>query len=211
MITEKISKWLVLFSIMIVSFYLLNTYGCKKQEHPEDPEVKVSMEELADAMENYIEEQAAEHGGTFVAVDDMTGEILSLTLDKVHRERVAMVGEDTYFACADFTAEGGTVYDLDIFMIGPDKDSLVFSEISVHKENGVERYTWYEEGGVWKKKIEGMEEVAKLNEEHPRNNEHPRKKEGPDEEDDSDEDDDSDENDDSDEDDDPKKEEHPKT
>ena len=178
MITEKMSKWLVFFSITIISFYLLNTYGCKKQEHPESPEAKVSMEELADAMEGYIEGQAAEHGGTFVTMDDMTGETLSLTLDKVHRERVAMVGEDTYFACADFTDADDKVYDLDVFMIGPDKDSLVFSEISVHKEDGVERYTWYEEGGVWKKMIAG-EKVAKLDEEHPRNNEHPKKKEDP--------------------------------
>ena len=179
MITGKMSKWLMFFSITIVSLYLLNTYGCKKQEHPEGPEAKVSMEELADAMEGYIEEQADEHGGKFVAVDDMTGGILSLTFDKVHRQRVAMVGEDTYFACADFTDAGGKVYDLDIFMAGPDKDSLVFSEVSVHKEDGVERYTWYEEGGIWKKKVAGEEEVAKLNEEHPRNNEHPRKKEDP--------------------------------
>jgi len=73
-------------------------------------------------------------------------------IDKVHRARLSKVADDKYFACADFTTKDGKVYDLDVFMVGPDKDSLEFSEFSVHKEDGVERYTWYEEDGLWKKK-----------------------------------------------------------
>lgn len=180
MISSKMSKRFMVFSVMFIAFYMLNIYGCKKHEHPEHPEgpeAKVSMEELADAMEEYINEQAAAHGGRFAAIDEREGKMLSLTLERIHREKLAMIAEDTYFACADFTDEDGKVYDLDVFMSGPDKDNLVFSEITVHKEDGVARYTWYEEGGIWKKKVEGEEVAGIPGKEHPNDNEHPENKE----------------------------------
>ena len=84
--------------------------------------------------------------------DKTAGEPLVLTLLKVHKERLATVGEGVYFACADFVTPTGKIYDLDIFMQGPDKDHLAVTEISVHKEAGKARYTWYEKGGIWSKK-----------------------------------------------------------
>ena len=97
-----------------------------------------------------------------------------MTLDKVHRDRLSKVGKDTYFACADFRTPEGKIYDLDVFMKGPDKDNLTFSEFMVHKEAGKERYTWYEQGGVWKKKPVGTapEQPKKRPTEHP--SEHPK-------------------------------------
>ena len=62
-----------------------------------------------------------------------------------------LVGEDIYFACADFNAENGKVYDLDIFLHGTNTDNLTVTEISVHKENGTARYGWQEENEIWKK------------------------------------------------------------
>ena len=69
----------------------------------------------------------------------------------------------------------GKVYDLDVFMKGPDKDHLVFSKFMVHKEAGKERYTWYEQDGVWKtKSVEApIEKPAKKTEEKP-SKEHPK-------------------------------------
>jgi hypothetical protein len=129
--------------------------GCKKKEHPEHPDSgsgELTKDQLADAVEKYVADKAAQSEGVFVVVDAKTGETLELVLDKVHRARLSKVADDKYFACADFTTKDGKVYDLDVFMEGDDKDSLEFSEFSVHKEAGAERYTWYEEGGVWKKK-----------------------------------------------------------
>ena len=71
------------------------------------------------------------------------------------------------------------MYDLDVFMTGPDKDHLTFSKFMVHKEAGKERYTWYEQGGVWKTKTVGAP-IEEHPEEHPRKpsvehpSEHPR-------------------------------------
>ncbi|KKK65894.1 hypothetical protein LCGC14_2969540, partial [marine sediment metagenome] len=107
--------------------------------------------------------------GYFVAFDEKVGKELKLTLDKVHRKRLSKVGEDLYFACADFKTPGGRIYDLDVFMKGADKDNLTFSKFSIHKEAGKERYTWYEKDGIWKKKPvkHGREHPKKGRREHP--------------------------------------------
>lgn len=141
--------------VLIALIAMTSLQGCKKGEHPEHPEsgsVQPTKDELADAVEKYVADQSAGTNGVFKVVDPKTGETLELVLDKVHRERLSKLAENEYFACADFTTKDGKVYDLDVFMVGPDKDSLEFSKFSVHKEDGMERYTWYEEGGIWKKK-----------------------------------------------------------
>jgi len=66
-----------------------------------------------------------------------------------------MTAKDTYFACADLKNADGHMYDLDVFMSGPDKDHLAVTEVSVHKKDGKERYTWAQKGGVWKKEPSG--------------------------------------------------------
>lgn len=140
---------------LIAIVVMLSGQGCGKKEHPEHPDgasAELTKDQLADAVEKYVAEKSAENAGVFVIVDPKTNATLELVLDKVHRQRLSKVGEGKYFACADFTTNDGKVYDLDVFMEGDDKDSLVFSEFSVHKEDGVERYTWFEEDGVWKKK-----------------------------------------------------------
>ncbi|MFC1676076.1 hypothetical protein ACFL3G_03310 [Planctomycetota bacterium] len=164
-----------MLTILILVFFGVG--GCKKHEHPaEHPEesaeaAALTKDQLADAVEAYVAKVAKSHGGYFVAMDEKTGKGLKLKLDKVHRKRLSKVGKDLYFACADFVTDEGKVYDLDVFMKGSDKDDLIFSEFSIHKEAGKERYTWYEQGGVWKKKS-----IDQPTEEHPKEhpNEHPK-------------------------------------
>lgn len=126
------------------------------QEHPEEHPVQMSTaavtkENLAEAIQTYVATQSEKNKGMFVCKDDKTGESLKLTLKKIHKERLSSLGDDTYFACADFTAADGKVYDLDIFMKGKTADGLTATEVAVHKEDGVERYTWSEVEGTWKK------------------------------------------------------------
>jgi len=77
---------------------------------------------------------------------------LELELIKIHKDKLAGLGDDTYFVCADFKATDGNTYDIDIFMQGKSKDDLKPTEKIVHKINGKPRYKWYEEGGIWKRK-----------------------------------------------------------
>jgi len=170
--------------LCVIIFAGLSSVGCKNREHPaEHPEdtaqkAQITKDELADAIESYVKKQTSVQGGYFIVFDGEAGKKLSLTLDKVHRKRLSRVGEDTYFACADFETPEGKMYDLDVFMTGPDKDNLTFSKFMVHKEAGKERYTWYEQDGVWKtKKVEAPIEEHPGEPEHPK--EHPKESEHP--------------------------------
>ena len=115
------------------------------------PGEKITMQNLARAIESFVEADISLRGA-FLVIDPKTDTILKLRLDKVHKERLSHIGEDIYFACADFNAENGKVYDLDIFLHGTNTDNLTVTEISVHKEDGNARYGWQEENGIWAKK-----------------------------------------------------------
>ncbi len=120
-------------------------------EHPTTA-TRIDKTILAASIEHFVMHDSAIKGGSFLVMDDRTGKALNLRLEKVHQERLSNVGNDTYFACADFRSTTGKTYDLDIFMTGQTADDLKVTEITVHKENGQERYTWSETRGVWKKK-----------------------------------------------------------
>ncbi|MHC4114332.1 MAG: hypothetical protein ACYSSL_03285 [Planctomycetota bacterium] len=172
MFSTKFSKSLLLCSIIIMG---LSVSSCRKEEHPSKEAATggLTRDELADAIESYVAQEAASHGGYFTVFDETVGKELKLKLDKVHRQRLSRVGEDLYFSCADFKTDGGKIYDLDVFMQGSEKADLTFTEFMIHKEACRERYTWYEEGGIWKRKPVGTtgEKKAEHPKEHP--SEHP--------------------------------------
>lgn len=122
------------------------------QEHPTKKEVKITKDSLAEVIEEYVKKDAELRGGYFLVYDKKAKMTLALKLVRVHKDRLSMVEKDVYFACADFKTTEGKLYDLDIFMKGNEKDNLKVTEISIHKEEGNPRYTWHEDGGVWKKK-----------------------------------------------------------
>lgn len=123
------------------------------KEHPEHPEegIKVDKESIAEAITNYVETDVKLKGGYFFVYDPVSKTPLQLTLTKVHKERLAQVGENLFFACSDFDAVSGKTFDLDFFM-EEDADRLVVTEVMIHKEDGKPRYTWYQEGDIWKRK-----------------------------------------------------------
>ena len=104
---------------------------------------KITLQNLALAIEEFVEADILLRGA-FLVIDHKTDTVLKLRLEKVHKERLSHVGEDIYFACADFNTENGKVYDLDIFLHGTNTDNLTVTEISVHKEDGTARYGWRE-------------------------------------------------------------------
>ena len=154
----------------VLAMSLVLTYGIAfAQEHPsehpsEHPKEhshehpgavqtnEVTKEDIAEAVTSYVEEDSDVKGGFFMVYDDVAQAPLVLTMKKVHRDRLSRVGADLYFVCADFATPEGKLYDLDIFMEGPDRDHLEVTEITVHKEQGNPRYTWFEKNGIWMKK-----------------------------------------------------------
>jgi len=129
----------------------------KKAEHPEHPDKEAkqrgptTIESVATFLEGYSEKKTAEHGGWMKIHDEKAVLDLDLKLDKIHRERLAKTGEDTYFVCADFKTPAGKIYDLD-FWVKDSEDGLSVTETTIHKEEGKARYNWIEENGIWKHK-----------------------------------------------------------
>ena len=150
-------KKIILFMVFV--FSIISAQG----EHPTGsktatasitPKVqgeKITLQNLARAIESFVEADIILRGA-FLVIDPSTNEVLKLNLEKVHKERLSHIGDDVYFACADFNADDGKVYDLDIFLRGTNTDELTVTEITVHKEDGQARYGWMEQDGVWIKK-----------------------------------------------------------
>ena len=141
-------KYIILI-IGLVNFLVAEHPTEHPSEHPTTVKsLKLTISQLAESIEKYIQQDVELKGGFFV-FDVKNDEVLNLTLSKIHKERLSNIGNDTYFACADFQASNGKVYDLDVFMMGKSQDDLVVTEINVHKESGIARYGWQENGGVW--------------------------------------------------------------
>lgn len=144
--------------LAIFSLLALATFGAAQEhpDHPEHPEkaeaaFKVDVDAMETAITKFVESDARLKGGFFMVFDQKSKKPLTLTLSKVHKERLSQVGENLYFACCDFKETAGAVYDLDFFMQNID-DELVVTEVLVHKKDGSPRYTWFEEDGLWQTK-----------------------------------------------------------
>jgi hypothetical protein len=164
-------KQLIVFTVALVwgGAAPVSQAGEHPEEHPASAaKPTVTLEEVAQHIESYVKKESKD--GAFKIQDKQAGKELSLTLDRVHRERLSQIGPDMFFVCADFKSADGKMYDLDFFVQGTSKDNLhvVPGRTSVHKENGKERYTWMlnTKTGNWEQKPVG----AKA-EEHPK--EHP--------------------------------------
>ena len=170
------------FGVTAVVVAVLGFVGASfAQEHPEHPKKTehakmappgVSKEDLAVAIDAYVHGEMEKGGGTWKVPDPEENTTLALTLSKVHNDKLAQTGPDVYFACADLKNDDGHIYDLDVFMQGPDKDHLKVTEVTVHKKDGKERYTWKEAHGVWEKVKVGT--AAEHPHEHPKGAEHPK-------------------------------------
>jgi hypothetical protein len=126
-----------------------------KAEHPEHPNAAtaaVTKEMMAETITGYVEKDAALKGGYFCVYDAKANAPLALALDKVHQDKLAKVSDGLFFACCDFKATNGTMYDLDFFMKSTPM-GLRVSEVAVHKEAGKPRYGWVEKDGVWSKQV----------------------------------------------------------
>lgn len=128
----------------------------QKEEHPEHPtehpedEAATTVDGLAEAIAGYIEMDSKLKGGYFLVYDGVDKKPLQLELVKVHKDKLASLGDGVYFACTDMKALDGTLYDLDFFMMETDH-GMKTTKVMVHKKSGEPRYGWKETDGVWSK------------------------------------------------------------
>lgn len=112
------------------------------QEHGGQPIVRQepTAEAIRQAVENYVA-QVKEEDGAFTIDDDKTGETLTLDLVRVH-QRVGKTG-DYYYSCTDMRDPvTGKLYDLDYDVEQGEDGGLEVVDVRIHKEDGVERYTY---------------------------------------------------------------------
>jgi len=135
------------YSMLFITFSFMGEHP----EHPTKRTTPLTAHAVGKAVEKFIASDTNLKGGKFLVFDGSTKEILALDLLKIHMDRLTGIGNDTYFACADFQASNGKIYDVDIFMSGKSADGLGVTEIIIHKEEGIKRYGWQEKEGVWVK------------------------------------------------------------
>ncbi len=140
--------------LSIGSCFLFAAAGLRAApEHPEHPngEKKISIDTLEKAIQAKIAEKTKQDGGVFKLHDDVLNKTWELDLVKVHRDKLARLEDGRYFACVDMKARGGSdVVDVDFFLTEKDGE-LAFSDMAVHKVNGVARYGWEKKGETWVK------------------------------------------------------------
>ncbi|MBI1976557.1 MAG: hypothetical protein HYS56_03515 [Candidatus Omnitrophica bacterium] len=101
-----------------------------------------SKDDIRNAMQAYVAEEAKKTGGNFEVVDPDTGNTRRLQLIRVH-ERVGKTG-NYYYSCADFKdVDTGEALDLDLDV--EDRDGkLQVADVRVHKVGGAARFTYDE-------------------------------------------------------------------
>ncbi len=145
-------------TILAVAFAIACAYSVPTiaGEHPAEHPTKkqVTVGDVADGIKKHIAEGTKAQGGVF-KVKDGDG-TLSLTLLKVHDDKLAILGPGNFFACTDLKGDDGNTYDVDFFLTG-EPGAMKVTETNVHKVNGKPRYSWkQQDDGTWTKESVSM-------------------------------------------------------
>ena len=154
-----------------------NTLYTAFADHPEQTmrlkekeKSMVTLDDVAKFAEEYVQKNSKD--GLFKYYDKNTRKELELILDKIHREKLAQTKKNEYFVCVNFKGKDGKTYDLDFFVEGKSKSYFKKKKknISIHKVNGKEYYTWTynEKKDIWVKKIIETEKKQPEKPEYPK-------------------------------------------
>ena len=79
------------------------------------------MSDVSDGLKRFISGYAAKSADKKFHVPYQRKN-LALNLVKVHDDRFSSLGGDKYFACVDMKGADGTIYDIDFFIGGTDRE-----------------------------------------------------------------------------------------
>jgi hypothetical protein len=110
---------------------------------------QVTTADIADGIQKHINERTKAGAGYFHLRDGEKD--LSLTLERIHNDKLTSLSRTKHFACVDMRGTDGNLYDVDFFLKGH-PGAMTVSETAVHKVNGKPRYNWKQgKNGVWHK------------------------------------------------------------
>ncbi len=142
--------------MMILALTLLGAFfsgsELRAQEHPgEHPgkEEKVKIDQVRDAILDYIRWDTKLKGGYFLIWDDKEQKVWKLDFSELHK-KVMVLEEKTYFMCTDFNAKekqpDGSVktatLDIDFWLEKGKDGKLKVSMAKIHKVGGVPRFKY---------------------------------------------------------------------
>jgi transglutaminase-like putative cysteine protease len=107
-----------------------------------DPGASLVTTEIQADIERYIAEEARRGNGYFRFSSD--GKDYLFKLVRVHTEYLARLSDEARFACVDLVDTAGDVYDVDFFLSGR-PGSMVVTETTLHKLNGIPFYVWQQD------------------------------------------------------------------
>lgn len=114
-------------------------------QHPSAQET-LSASAIIQAIKDHIGSVTASNNGYYPLIDAEEGKDLKLTLAKVHEDKVSYIKkEDAYFACTDFTAEGGAAYEVDFWMKKSPEGKLELYQAKIHMKDGTLRFTYQDD------------------------------------------------------------------
>lgn len=157
--------------IFLLCAALLAAAGLQAAEHPEHPKGKEHpaghehpagdakgnpavgskkwkaqvKKEYTAAVEAYVKEQSEGKPG-FPVKDDKLGKQWDLRLANIHKNKIVHLGDDRFFACADFkTVEKGKKDKVDLdFYASRNPQGWKLDKVVIHKVNGKPRFTYDE-------------------------------------------------------------------
>lgn len=111
-------------------------------EHPGKKEM-LPASAIIQAIKDHINAVTSANNGYYPLNDAEEGKDLKLTLIKVQEDKASYIKkEGAYFACADFTAEGGAAYDVAFWAKKNPEGKLEVYQTKIHKKDGNARFNY---------------------------------------------------------------------
>ena len=126
--------------------------GTKGGKLPGVPKVEpVTAAAVNGVVNTYVTTHSIDN--SWSTIDPVTNQQLALTWVRHHDDMLRRTGDNTYVALTQFRAPDGTVYDVDVSLMGNDADSLTVTGSEIRAVNDVVRYTWIDSNGIHTKQV----------------------------------------------------------
>ncbi|MBI4376410.1 MAG: hypothetical protein HY549_08170 [Elusimicrobia bacterium] len=118
-----------------------------KHEHPEGS--KGWKRAVKKDYTRAVKEHIKNNGGSLKIRDEVLKKDWELSLKRIHKDKIVHLGDNHFFACADFDSTGSKdKVDLDFYALKQPSGIWVIEKVLIHKVNGQPRYTYNERNEI---------------------------------------------------------------
>ncbi|MBI4051675.1 MAG: hypothetical protein HY400_04140 [Elusimicrobia bacterium] len=114
-------------------------------EHPGGMSPKEVKKTFTKTVEEHVATESRKSDGAFKINDSTLNKDWNLQLKKIHKNKIANLGGDKFFACADFKEKNGSKKKVDLdFYIQKGAAGWQVEKVLIHKVEGKPRFTYNE-------------------------------------------------------------------